>query len=115
VVETLEAAALAFPIADRIVDEIQLRDAAKIRNRKNGIEDGLQSRVLPFRGKQIHLQKSLVGSPLNLNEIRDLYDCRYFGEIDALADSAIAAVKHSRCSLPEISKPCRTILTQHPY
>jgi hypothetical protein len=114
-VESLEAAALAFPVADRVVDEIQLRDAAKVRNRKDGIEHGLQPSILPLRGKQIHLQKSLIGSPLDLNKIGDFYNRRYFGKIDALADSAIAAVNHSRCSLPEISQPCRTMLTQHPY
>jgi hypothetical protein len=108
VVETPQAAAFAFPIANRVVHEVELGDLAKIRNRKDGIEDSLEADIIPFRGQKVHLEKSFVGSPLNLDEVGDLDDGWNFGEIDALADSAVPTVKHSICSLREFSKACQT-------
>ena len=60
VMQPFQVAALAFPVADRIIDELQIADAAKIGDRKNGIENGLQPGVFALIGQQIHLQKPLV-------------------------------------------------------
>jgi len=46
VVQPFEVAALAFPIADRVVDELQVADAAEVRNRKYRAENRLQADVL---------------------------------------------------------------------
>jgi hypothetical protein len=61
VVQPFEVAALALPVADGIIDEFQLADAAEIGDRKHGVEDGLQSDVVALIGQQVHLQKPLVG------------------------------------------------------
>jgi len=60
VVQPFQVAALAFPVADRIVDELQVADAAKIRNRKHGSENRLQTDVLTLVRELVHLQKPLV-------------------------------------------------------
>ncbi len=57
VVQTLQVAALAFPVADRIVHKIQLRQAAEILNRKHRSEYRLQAAVFALGRKQIHLQE----------------------------------------------------------
>src|SRR5438093_6504668 len=71
VVQAFQVAALAFPVADGVIHELELAHAAKIGNRKNGIEYSLQARVVPFIGKKIHLQKALVRTLLHLDQIRD--------------------------------------------
>ena len=114
VVQTLQASALALPIADGVIHKVQLRDAAKIRDGEDGIKDGLQPHILPLRGQKIHLQEALVGAPLDLDEIRNFNDRRNFGEINALTHSAVPAVRHSFCSLREISNVDRTMVTQDP-
>ena len=60
VVQPFEVAALALPVADRIIDEFEIADAAKIGNREYRIENRLQADVFPLVGQQIHLQKPLV-------------------------------------------------------
>src|ERR1035437_214982 len=59
-VQPLEVAALAFPVADRVIDELQIAHAAKIRDREHAIEHGLQADVLALIRQQVHLQKPLV-------------------------------------------------------
>ena len=114
VVEPLQASAFALPIADGVIHKVQLRDAAEIRDGEDGIKDGLQPHILPFRGQKVHLEEALVGAPLDLDEIRNLNDRRNFGEINTLTHSAVPAVRHSFCSLLEISKVVRTMVTQIP-
>ena len=60
VVQPFQVAALAFPVADRVIDELQIAHAAKIGNRKDAVEDGLQADVLALIRQQVHLQKPLV-------------------------------------------------------
>jgi hypothetical protein len=59
-VQPLEVAALAFPVADRVIDELQIAHAAKIRDREDAVEHGLQADVLALIRQQVHLQKPLV-------------------------------------------------------
>ena len=59
-VQPLQVAALALPVSDRIIHELQLAQSAEVGNRKHRIEHALQARVFPLAGKQIHLQKPLV-------------------------------------------------------
>src|SRR5712692_3689628 len=71
VVQAFQVAALALPVADRVIHELELAHAAKIGNRKNGIEYSLQARVVPFIREKIHLQKALIGTLLHFDQIRD--------------------------------------------
>src|SRR3974377_1958335 len=74
-VQPLEVAALALPVADGELDEIELRHVAEVGNRKHRLEHRLQSRVVTLAGQRIHLQKAVVGTLLHLNEVGNL-DCR---------------------------------------
>src|SRR6185369_8998202 len=66
VVQPFELAALALPVADRVLDELELRGLAKVSNREHRSEHGLKSGVLPFSRKQIHLQEPVIRLSLNL-------------------------------------------------
>src|SRR6202158_1567242 len=83
--QTLEVAALAFPVSDRVVHKIQLRQAAEVLNRKHRSEYRLQAAVFALGRKQIHLQKSLIGILLNLDQVRNLNRAPDLGKIQALA------------------------------
>ena len=58
--QSFKIAALTLPVADVILDKVQRRRLAKVGNRKDRFENGLQSRVLALFGQQIHLQKAVV-------------------------------------------------------
>ncbi len=60
VMQPFQVAALALPVSDRIVDELQLAQAPEVGNRKNRVEHALQAGVFPLAGKQVHLQKPLI-------------------------------------------------------
>jgi hypothetical protein len=57
VMQPLQVAALALPVADRIVDKFQLTDAAEIGDREHRRKYGLQTDVFALIGQKIHLQK----------------------------------------------------------
>src|SRR6267142_4902042 len=78
VFQSFEIAALALPIADLVFDKIERRRFAKVGDRKHGLEDRLQTGALPLFGQQIHLQKTVVGFPLNLDQIRNRHRCFNF-------------------------------------
>src|ERR1035438_3189601 len=83
-VQAFQIAALALPVADGIIDELQFADAAEIGNRKYRAENRLQARIFPFVGKQVHLQEALVGILLNLDEVRNRDRSFDFGKINSL-------------------------------
>ena len=85
VVQPLQVAALALPVADGVVHEIQLRQAAEILNRKHRSEHRLQAGVFALGRQQIHLQKALIGHSLNFDQVRDLDRALDLGEIQPLA------------------------------
>src|SRR5207253_11157483 len=94
---------ISLPVADRIVDEIQLRNTAKVSDGENRVKYRLKPDILSLRRQQVHLQKPLIRLPLYFDQVRDVDDCGYFGEINALTHSAIIGVSHSVCSLLKIS------------
>ena len=59
-VQSLQIAAFALPVADRIIDELQLAYAAEIGNREDGGEHRLQSDIVALIRQKIHLQELLV-------------------------------------------------------
>ena len=95
VVQTFQVAALALPVADRVIDELQLADAAEIGDRKDRVENGLQADVVALVGQQVHLQKALVRVLLNLDQVRDRDRGLDFGKINSLGSSAVMLSIHS--------------------
>ena len=71
VVQPFEVAALALPVADRVIDELQLAQAAEVRDRENAFENALQTRVVALARQQFHLQKALIRLLLNLDQVRN--------------------------------------------
>ena len=95
VVQPFQVPALALPVADRVVHELQLAHAAKVRNREYRIEYRLQARVFPLVGKQVHLQEPLVRLFLNLDQVRNWNGCFDLRKIHSLRGGAIALIIHS--------------------
>ncbi len=87
VVQPFQVAALAFPVADGVIDELELAQPAEIRDRKYAVEDALEAHVLPLAGEQVHLQEALVGILLYFDEIRDRNRRFDPGEVDPLPDA----------------------------
>ena len=58
--QALQVAALAFPIADGVIDEFELAQPPKIGDRKNAFENAFETSVVAFTGQQVHLQEPFV-------------------------------------------------------
>src|SRR5258708_6072175 len=71
VFQSFQIAALALPIADLIFDKVERRSFAKVGDRKHRPKDRLKASALALFRQQIHLQKTVVGFPLNLDQIRN--------------------------------------------
>ena len=95
VMQPLEVAALAFPVPDRVVDELQLAQSPEIGDRKDRVEHALETGVFPFARQQVHLQEPLVGFLLDLDEIRDGYRRFDSGEVNSLPRRATCRILHS--------------------
>ena len=70
-VQALQVAALALPVADRVIDEFELAQPAKIGDRENAFENALETGIVALARQQVHLQEPLVGFFLNLDQVRD--------------------------------------------
>src|ERR1039458_1001959 len=95
VVQAFEVAALALPVADGIVHELEIADAAEIRDGEDRVENGLQADVLALIGQQVHLQEPLVRLFLHLDQIGDRDGGLDFRKIDSLGGSAVMLNIHS--------------------
>src|SRR5690606_29598943 len=95
VLEPGEPAALALPVADRVLDELERRVLAEVTDREDRLEDRLQARVLALGRQAVHLQEPLVRLPLNLEEIRDRDRRLDLREIDAFAVDVLGQAAHS--------------------
>ena len=93
-VQPLQVAALALPVADGVVDELELAQPAEIRDREDAVEHALQADVFPLAGQQVHLQEALVGILLDLDQVRDRDRRLDPGEIDPLPRSAVCRNLH---------------------
>ena len=71
-VEPFEITALALPVANGIIDELELGDVAEVGDGEHGGEDGLKAVVFALLRQLVHLQKALIGAALHLNEVRNL-------------------------------------------
>src|SRR5580704_3849675 len=84
-VQTLQVSALALPIADRVIDKFELAQSTKIGDREDAFENALEPGIVALARQQIHLQESLVGFLLHLDQVRDR-DCSFnFRKINSLA------------------------------
>ena len=77
----LQVTALALPVSDGVADELECRNTAEIRDRKDGVEYRLQACIFAFLRKHVHLEEPFVGILLYLDEIRDLDRRPDLGEI----------------------------------
>src|SRR5215831_11270622 len=89
VMQALQIAALALPVADRIIDEFELADATEIRDREDRREDGLQSDIIPFVGEKVHLQELLVRVLLDFDQIGNRDRGLYFRKINSLGGQTV--------------------------
>ena len=94
--QALEVAALAFPVADRVVDEFQLRYFAEILDREHGLENRLQPGVIALAGQAIHLQEAVITALLHLDQVRNLDGRRNLGKIKTLTESVVLPSRHEK-------------------
>src|SRR4029079_9273929 len=94
VVQAGEAAALALPVADRILDELERRVLAEVADREDRLEHRLQPGVLALGRQQIHLEKALVRLALYLDEVRDWNSGLDLRKIFALAVDVLGKAVH---------------------
>ncbi len=92
VVQTLKLAALALPVADGVLDELERRVLAEIADGENRLEHRLQPGVFALGRQPVHLQKTLVRLLLNLDQVRNGNRRLDFGEVDTLAVDVLGAV-----------------------
>src|SRR2546428_647796 len=71
VMQALERSALALPVADRVVHELELAQAAEIGDGEHAFKNALQTRVVALLRQQFHLQETLVGFLLDLDQVRN--------------------------------------------
>src|SRR5581483_9491127 len=95
VVQPLQLAALALPVADRVLDELERRVLAEVADRKDRLEHRLKAGVLALARQPIHLQEALVRLLLDLDQVRDRNGRLDFREIDALAVDVLGKAVHS--------------------
>src|SRR5207249_1028565 len=94
-VQAGELAALALPVADRILDELERRVLPEIADREDRLEHRLEAGVLALARQTVHLQEALVRLLLNLDQIRDRNGRLDFRKIDALAVYVLGKAIHS--------------------
>jgi hypothetical protein len=70
VLDPFEPAALAFPVADRIADELEFRRFLEVGDREDVLEGGLQAGVLALLRQQVHLEEFGVRADLNIEQVR---------------------------------------------
>ena len=87
VMQALQVAALALPVADGVVHKLQLRDVAEIRDRKHRLKNRLQAAVVALAGQTIHLQEAIVGTLLHFDQVRNLDGCWNLGKIETCTES----------------------------
>src|SRR5207245_5333094 len=71
VVQAGQLAALALPVADRVLDELERRVLAEVADREDRLEHRLEPRVLALARQTVHLQEALVRLLLDLNQVRN--------------------------------------------
>src|SRR4029453_3208519 len=94
-VPSLQLAALALPVADRVLDELERRVLAEVADRKHRLEHRLETRVLALARQTVHLQEAFVRLLLDLDQVRDRNGRFDFRKVDALAVDVLGKAVHS--------------------
>src|SRR6185436_19940469 len=94
VLEARQTPALALPVADGVLDELERRVLAEVADREDALEHRLQADVLALPRQAVHLEEPLVGLLLNLNQIRDRNGGLDLGKINALAVDVLGQAVH---------------------
>ena len=94
VVQPLQLAALALPVADGVLDELERRVLAEIADRKDRLEHRLQPGVFALGRQAVHLQKTLVGLLLNLDQVRNRNRGLDLRKVDPLAVDVLRKAVH---------------------
>src|SRR5437867_11698333 len=84
VLQPLQLAALALPVADGVLDELKRAGLAEVTDREDRLEDGLKPGILAVGRRGVNLQEPLVRSLLHLDQVRDWYRGVDLREIHAL-------------------------------
>src|SRR6476620_6254465 len=100
--EALEVTALTLPVTDLVLDEFQRCRLAEIRHREDRREDRLQSDEVALLGQQVHLQKSVIGLSLDLDQIGDLGGGIDLRKVDTLGGLACPCSESVRAALKRI-------------
>ncbi len=100
--QSFEISAFALPVADLELDIFERCGFAKVRNREDRLKDRLQTYARPLFRNKVHLKKSVVGFPLNLDEIRDLSSSINLGKIHPFRRLAGSASESVGISLKRI-------------
>src|SRR5207248_3938390 len=95
VVQALELAALALPVPDRVLDELERRVLPEVADREDRLEHRLQPGVLALARQPVHLQEALVRLLLDLDQVRDRNGRLDFRNVDALAVDVLGKAVHS--------------------
>ncbi len=95
VLQALELAALALPVADGVLDELERRVLPEVADREDGLEHRLQSRVLALGGEAVHLQETFVALLLYFDQVRNRNRRLDLREIDALAVDVLRQAVHA--------------------
>ncbi len=90
-----QLAALAFPVADRVLDELERRVLSEVADREDRLEHRLQTRILALARQTVHLQEAFVGFFLDLDQVRDRNGRLDLREIDALAVDVFGKAVHA--------------------
>jgi hypothetical protein len=93
-IEAFQAAALALPVSDRVIDEREFAQSTEIRDGKYALKNTLQPDVVTLVGQQVHLQKALVRSLLNLDQIRNRNRGLDLRKINTFSDGAFCGILH---------------------
>ena len=81
VLETLELTALALPVADGEVDEVERAGLPEIAEGEDAGEDRLQAGVFTLLGEEVHLQEPLVRLALHVDQVRQRHIAADLGEV----------------------------------
>ena len=105
VLEALEPAALALPVADRVLDELQLAGAAEVREREDAREHRLEPRLVPLLGEQVHLQETLVRPALDVDQVRKIHERADLREVLSLCRHSNLSHSQTPCTARDAARP----------
>ena len=95
VLEALEPAALAFPVPDGILDELERGVLPEVADREDGLEHRLEADVFPLVREPVHLEEPFVRPLLDLDQVRNRNRGLDLREVDALAIDVLRKAVHA--------------------